>query len=102
MDRINKNHALQKKAVSPNFETDTHKIVRVAYDDEGTNMFVLVDKKNKEIVSYSISGNSERDKFTKLQENKMESRKIKLLENFIRKEVRKSLHESNSNEKIAR
>ncbi len=68
-ERIPTERALNKDAVNPNFETKTHKIIRTAYDDEGTNVFVLVDKKNKKIISYSITGNSEREKFNKLNED---------------------------------
>lgn len=47
------------------FSNDDYKIVRFAYDDEGGNGFALLDLKKGEIVSWSISGSSERDRFLK-------------------------------------
>ena len=83
MEHINKNHALTKPPVNPNFETKDYKIVRVAYDDEGTNMFVLVDKKKRDIISYSISGNAERSKFKNLTENMKKDQAKKIIENIL-------------------
>lgn len=46
-------------------EKGNYKIVRFAFTD-GYNAFALLDKKNKEMISYSITGNSEFKKFNEI------------------------------------
>lgn len=65
-ERISTESALNKNPIHPQWENKKYKIVRMAYDDEGTNVFVLVDKMGKKIVSYSITGRSEFAKFQEL------------------------------------
>ena len=48
------------------FNSNEYKIVIFPYDDEGHNGYVLLDILNKKVVSWSLSGNSERDNFDKL------------------------------------
>lgn len=48
------------------YENSNYKLVRFAYDDEGTNMIVLIDKQDKKIISYSITGKAEIAKFNSL------------------------------------
>lgn len=65
IERIPYDRANQKDALK-GYENSKYKLVRFAYDDEGTNMTVLLDKKNKKVLSYSITGKSEIEKFQQL------------------------------------
>lgn len=49
------------------YETPNYRIVRFAYNDTGDNAFALLDLNNKKVISYSISGRSEFDKFNQLK-----------------------------------
>lgn len=62
----------------------------MAYDDNGTNIFVLVDKIKKKIISYSITGRSE---FTKFQELSKKIKSNSVNESTSKK--RQSIKESN-------
>jgi hypothetical protein len=53
----------------PSDENSEYKIVRFAYNDEGDNASALLDLKNKTVISYSLSGNSEYLKFAELNKN---------------------------------
>lgn len=48
------------------YSNNNYKIVRFAYDDEGSNGFALLDMKNKKIISWSLTGSSEFRKFKEL------------------------------------
>lgn len=64
-DRLN----LQDKF--KNYENDKYKVVKFAYDDEGTNGFYLLDLINKKILSYQLnSGNIIFNKFDTLSQEK--------------------------------
>jgi len=58
--------------------------------------FELIQVRDKEVFDSIIQNLKKNDLYPKIQENKMESRKKQLLENFIRREVRKSLWEYSS------
>jgi hypothetical protein len=51
------------------YTNNKYKIVKFAYDDEGSNAFALFDMKNKKLISYSLSGESERKKFKDYNKN---------------------------------
>lgn len=59
------NRANRQDAIK-GYENSEYKLVRFAYDDQGTNMIVLIDKQNKKIISYSITGKAEIAKFNSL------------------------------------
>ena len=48
------------------FDSDRYKMVRFSYDDEGNNATAPIDKKNKKVISYSLTGKSEVDQYQKL------------------------------------
>jgi hypothetical protein len=54
---------LHNKEGIKGYTNNKHKIVRFAYDDEGNNAFALLNMKNKKLISYSLTGESERKKF---------------------------------------
>jgi len=49
-----------------NFDSPNYKLVRFAYNDVGNNATALVDKKQKKILSFSLTGSSELDKYQEL------------------------------------
>ena len=61
--RFNIEYLTDKRPISKEFDTPEYKIVRAAYDDEGYNAYILFDKKNRKIVSYSLSGASQFEKW---------------------------------------
>jgi hypothetical protein len=54
-----------------NMENKRYKIVRMAYDDEGTNVVALLDKKNKKVISYSVLGQKQFADYKKLSTRKI-------------------------------
>lgn len=54
-----------------NMENKRYKIVRMAYDDEGTNVVALLDKKNKKVISYSVLGQNQFADYKKLSTRKI-------------------------------
>ena len=57
---------LEWKDALKGFDSDRYKMVRFGYDDEGNNATALIDKKNKKVISYSLTGKSEVDQYQKL------------------------------------
>jgi hypothetical protein len=65
-ERFNIEYLIDKQPISKEFNTPEYKIVKAAYNDEGNNAYILFDKKNKKIVSYSLSGTSQFQKWKEL------------------------------------
>lgn len=61
---------LKNKDGVTNYTNDKYKVVKFAYDDEGSNGFALLDINNNKIISWSLSGKSEFDTYVKLNKHK--------------------------------
>lgn len=48
------------------FSNEDYKMVRFAFNDEGDNGTALLDLKNKKVISYSLTGSSERTNWEEL------------------------------------
>lgn len=88
------------------FDSDRYKMVRFSYDDEGNNATALIDKKNKKVISYSLTGKSEVDQYEKLvRESLNEAQKydieaaVKKIRDFNRGAYKK--HGNNAVEELA-